>query len=427
MRVGGALVAVLVMACGAATRPNDPPSCGDRPELEGVCIGVSESAICSSTTCTDGVACSWTYAPTNDADLRLAALDAQPGECIAAPAGDWGELQLKGGVSLLGRRAREVSFASLVITHSTSARSVVRGLSVVNGSISATGPGVTEIDRVLVEGGRGVAISAREGSVVVRESTIHRGLGGGIFVGCASECRPGSRPTLTVRATWIRDVGLVAIALRAIDGDLRDVVVDGAHSVDFQFGRGLELAEHSTVQAQFLHIKRADDVAVFVIESAGSLGPGVEVRDSGRGVHLLAIPEGGFALDGFKIVNVGAAAVTMGKGSRAIALRNGLIDATTMRELPRDVGGIVQIGDGVVWSLNVQANVASTVTIAGSARVPAMIEASATGTFAAKLTGGDANKGIVVTHADGPTDHPALKIEGGTKVVYAEEFPSAER
>jgi hypothetical protein len=117
----------------------------------------------------------------------------------------------------------------------------------------------------------------------------------------------------------------------------------------------------------------------------------------------------------------------MGKGSRGIVLRNGSIDATAMKQVPVDVGGLVEVADGVVWGQGVEAKVESTVRIEGSARVPALIDASAKGAFGATLGAADGKKGIVVTHADGPSDHPMLTISSGTKVVYAEEFPSSER
>jgi len=130
-------------------------------------------------------------------------------------------------------------------------------------------------------------------------------------------------------------------------------------------------------------------------------------------------------LDGFAIERVGAASIAVTKASRGVIVRNGRIAATAMRMVPVDVGGTSEVGDGVVWAAGVEANFASSVTIGTSARVPALIDATAKGTFAATLTGSDATKGIVVEHADSAAEHPALTIAAGTKVVYVETLPAS--
>jgi hypothetical protein len=422
---GGAIVAALVMACGASTRPNDPLTCGDRPTIEDICVGVASSAICAAARCHDGAACTRILEPGNEAELQSAAASARSGECISLPSGKFGAIAVAGGVSLLGRGASDVTVASITIEHTTGATSLVRGIGVVEGSISASGVGGLELDRVLVDRARNVAVRVLDGSLTIRESTIRSGEGAGVYVSCREDCVPGKRPRLVMRSTWITDPKMIGVWALGIDADLRDVVIDRVRAHNFQYGRGIEASARATLQASFVRIEGADDVAVFISESAGTLGPGIELRDTARGIHLAAIPEGGFVLDGFAIERVGAASIAVTKASRGVIVRNGRIAATAMRMVPVDVGGTSEVGDGVVWAAGVEANFASSVTIGASARVPALIDATAKGTFAATLTGSDATKGIVVEHADSAAEHPALTIAAGTKVVYVETLPAS--
>lgn len=417
------LFAALLMACGGSTKPNDPVTCGDRPAIEGTCIGVSTAAICEAPRCHDGASCTRILEPTTEDELRAAAASAKPGECISIPAGKWGSVAVAGGVSLLGRAAHEVTVAGIAIAHTTGATSLVRGVGVREGGIQANGNGALELDRVLVERSPEVAVRALDGSVTIRESTITGGERAGVYVSCAGECLPGKRPRLVMRSTWISDQKVIGVWALGVDADVRDVVVQRIQPANFQFGRGIEASSGATLQASRVRIERTDDLALFISESAGSIGPGLEIRDCFRGAHLAAIPEGGLVLDGFTIENVSAAGLGLARASRGIAIRNGRIAGTTMRNVPVATGSSEDVGDAVVWEADVEATIASSVTLEASARVPALIDAKAVGSFAAQLSSSDATKGIVVEHATSAADHPALTIANGTKVVYAEVFP----
>ncbi len=413
------VVAALLTACGAATEPNAPLSCGERPDMDGACVGESGAQICAAARCDEGARCARVVPVSSDTELQREAAAATDGTCLWLNAGEYSSARIVGGVSLLARSTRDVTLESIFVSHRPGTASLIRGVRVAGGSIRAEGPGSLALDRVIVEGSPDFAVSASEGSLTITSSTIRDSGGRGVSIVCSGECVPGSRPRLALLDTWITNQLLVGVLAARVDVELRHVVIDHIAAKNFQGGRGLEVWDRATLQASHVRVEHTADVGVHVGGSAATLGPGLEVRDAVRGIRLADIPAGGVVLDGFVIEQVSGFGVELASESRGVVLRNGRIRDTRQVSIPLDIGGVVDAGDALAWRAGVHASVESSVTLESSARNPSLLDAKGEGTFAAKLAGGDAQKGIVVEHASGPAGHPALAIAPGTKVVYA--------
>lgn len=148
--------------------------------------------------------------------------------------------------------------------------------------------------------------------------------------------------------------------------------------------------------------------------SGATFGPDFLVRNHARGLDLRNVPAEGVTIDGFEIESVSGVGVLVGPGSKAIALRNGKITGTKNTVIP--VGaGTATVGDGVEW-LGGEMKVDATVVIDASGRKPAVIDASALGSFSATLTGADATTGIVVQGGTGTSMPPGLIIAPGITI-----------
>ncbi len=402
------VLSVLLAACGGKTASYEGPiGCGDRPTIDGVCVGVSDAPICAAERCTD--ACAAVIAIDNDDALQRAAPLA--GECLALAPGTYGHVRLGAGAGLLGRGHRDVMVRSIVVNGG----GFIRGVSA--SSIRATGGGLLQLDRVMVEGSDGAGVQVVDGDLSIRQSTIRRGDGPGVVLTCKTGCESGARQHLWLHASWIDRQKLIGVWGSHADLELRHVVVSGMLPHAFLFGRGVEATKRSTLRASFVRVERASDVAFFLHESTGTLS-GIEVLGGSRAVHLSAIPDGGVLLDGFRIEGVSAVAVGIDRASRGVVLRHGSIARTRLLRVPVDIGGQVDVGDGVGWTDGAEATIESTVTISDSARRAAVIHPSAVGTFAATLLGDDARRGIVV-RGESADEHPALTIGKGIVVDYS--------
>lgn len=418
------LVSLLVLAClagGCARTSHDtasvPGSCGDRPSIEGLCVGVPPTDVCADDRCVDGVTCARVLDATPSSMPAAAA-----GDCIALAAGNYGDLSLEGGVSLLGRNARDVKLGRVTFAFAARATSLVRGVAAQSVFAQGSAHGALLLDHVLVDGASTptvIGVEVEDGDLLVNESTLANGGGAGVLVACHAECPPGERPRMTLRQAWIHDAHRIGAWAFGVDADLRDVVIQDTRPQNFLFGRGFEASNRATVQAAFVRIENSGDVQLSVFGSAGTFGPGIELRGSGRGVHLGSIPEGGAVLDGFTIDGAQGIGVGIDASSLAVVLRNGTIHGTQMVRMPSAVGGMENVGDGVSWADGAQASIEPTVVIGKSARRAATIRDTARGTFAASLGDGDQSGGILVHGPGDPSMHPDLTIAAGIPVEYA--------
>lgn len=416
------VLAVALLGCAGAKDAPPPatPSCGARPEIGGVCVGVSEAPICEGAKCTDGASCARVLAVDSAGALDAIAATAVAGDCLVLLPGSYGALSVAGGVHVLGRGQTAVTLKSLRLTGGGA--SLVRGVSIERGGIVSERVSL-DVDRVAVRGAAERAIDVTDADLVVRETTVDGGDSGGVVSRCNGACAPGKRPRVSLRQTWLHDQRRLGVLVRSVDADVSHVVIERTKSSSFLFGRGVEVAARSTIQARMVRIKDSEDAAIAVFDSAGTLGPGLEILHPSRGVHFQGLPEGGVVLDGFLIEDASAVAVSIGASSRGVTVRNGRIARTKMMMVPVDVGGMENVGDGVAWGEGAQAVIEPSLRIETSARRPAVLKVSAEGRFAATLGGGDERVGVFVVGGTGPSSHPGLTFGDGIKVEYGDAVP----
>src|SRR4051794_29255380 len=99
----------------ASTPLTVEPPCAAENLVGGTCAGVPAKPICDGDVCTLGVSCGTVIAVAGSADLAGAVGRAGPGTCLALARGDYDEVALPGGVSLLGRGAADVRVAKVSI------------------------------------------------------------------------------------------------------------------------------------------------------------------------------------------------------------------------------------------------------------------------------------------------------------------------
>lgn len=417
-----ALVCCVVLGCSGA-KGDLPPNvgdCGDRPTIEGVCAGVPETTVCADELCTAEVACAKTWTVRDPASLSAATGGAASGDCLALAPGTYGDLALRGGVHVLGRGAGVVTVGS--VTFTGTGASTVRGVSVVAGSLTSKGVDLT-VDQVAVRRAAAAAISVQDASLSLSQSTVEKGGASGVVVRCADACTAGKRPRMVVRRTWVHEQKVVGILGASIDADLRDVVIDHTGASSFTFGRGLEVNGRSTLVAPYLRVEDCADLGVAVFTSVGTLGPGLEIRRTVRGLALQSVPDGGLVLDGFEVEDTFAVALSVQGASRGVVVRNGSLFGTRLLRVPVAIGGMEEIGDGLEWGGQSEVSVESSVRIKASSRRPAVIVPTAKGTFAAQLLEDDAAHGVFVLDPGGASTHPALTFAPGIKVEYGDKVP----
>lgn len=412
MRLSMPMGVLVVTLCGCG-RTSSESACGDAPSIGGACVGTPSSSICDDDACIDGVSCTRILRVASEDALQKAAEGAEPGDCIAISPGKYGSIAIAGGVSILGRSARTVTLDDVKLSFSSPRASMVRGLSL--RSASAKGKGKVTFDRVMVDGATGVGVEGDGTDVAMIQSTVAASASTAVLVDCRAGC--GVRPTLLLERAWIHDAHRVAVLAFGVDAVVRDSVIERTHAEGFVFGRGLEVSTGGTLQASSLRILDSDDAALVVHGSAALLGPELQIERAQRGIWLSAIPDGGVVLDGFSVADVSVAGLGFDQGALGIVVRNGSIHGTRATSVPVDVGGSRSVGDGISWGPGVHAIVERTVHVGHSDRLPALIDASAHGSFAATLDDGDDAKGVFLENG---TEHPDLVIGEGLKVTYGE-------
>ncbi|MGZ3473947.1 MAG: hypothetical protein ACXVCJ_05645 [Polyangiales bacterium] len=389
--------------------------CGDNPSIAGGCVGVLSDPICSTDACTDGVKCSQIVTAASDAALQMAASSATAGACIVVSPGKYGSIELAGGVSILGRAASAVVLGDVHLAFGSQAATLLRGITVK--SVRADGHGSVTMDRVLVDAASAIGVEAQEVDLTLTQSTIASPSSVGVVVDCRDVCPPGVRPKLVIERSWIHDARRVAALAFAVDAIIHETVIQRTHPESFLYGRGIEVSTGGTLQAFRVRIEDSDEAGLMVHGSAALLGPELEIKNAMRGIWLAEIPDGGVVLDGFTVADSAVTGLGFDKGALNIVVRNGTIHATRSMNVPVDVGGTKSVGDGITWGADAHAKVESSVRVGKSERLPALIDATAHGTFAAVLDDGDADKGVFLKNG---MTHPDLAIGDGIKVTYGE-------
>ncbi len=303
-----ALSALLVLAATGCTSGGGddgdkaPAVCPEGNEIAGVCAGVPASALCGADACTAGVACSSVISASDDASLASAASSATAGACIALAPGAYGDVALPGGVSLLGKGARDVTL-SRVTLGAGGTGAVLRGVTVKGGGVEVLGEGA-QITSCLIDGSSGAGVtvgpnaslsmassevtssttygvSAFDVASLAIDTSIIRGSSGpGLWAQCASGCDCPAAPVASIKHTIIRDNKIVGVSMVGVAGSLEAVDVrDNAEAPNFQGSGGVSIAGCSTVKASGLRVLDNSSFGVLVDGSSATGLTGRRRRD----------------------------------------------------------------------------------------------------------------------------------------------------
>ncbi len=197
-----------------------------------------------------------------------------------------------------------------------------------------------------------------------------------------------------------------------VDVSLDGVQIENTQPVDFQYGRGIEIAWGGTLKAKNLAVLKNTDVGIFVQEGSAELSNFVSSGNQ-RGVQLQAVTGG--KLENFEILDNAALGIGITNGSQGIIVQGGRVASTKMLDVPVDIGGIQGVGDGVNWLDGSEVSVASSVRIESSARRAVIISSTSKGSFEGVLAGGDETRGIIVQGGLEPSMPSSLSIASGMK------------
>jgi hypothetical protein len=400
------LLVLLAIApgCSASDDAEVKASCDDHSKTDGVCPGVTSAAATTS------VACSAKIEASTQAELDSKLGSATAGTCVVLAASTFGLVKLPAGVHLLGKGASATKVDGVTVTGAAGSSSTISGIQVGKGGIVASGGGALTIDSVHVTGAAGAGISATDTSLSVTTSTVASNGGFGIEANCKTSCTP--RLTLAIRRVMVRNNRSMGILAQNVDVSIDGAQVEGTQPVDFQYGRGLEIAWGGTLKANHLAVVNNVDVGIFVQEGSADLDNFVSSGNQ-RGVQLQAVTSG--TLQNFEILNNTALGIGITNGSLGIIVQGGRVASTKMLDVPVDIGGIQGVGDGINWLDGSDVKIASTVRIESSARRGVIISASSKGSFDGVLAGGDETQGIIVQGGLEASMPTALNIASGVK------------
>jgi len=396
----------LLALSGCSSKDSTPTiSCDDRAKVGGNCPGVTDDAVS-----TDGIACT-TKVDVTPADL-VSKASSPAGTCLVLGGGSYPAVTLAPGVSLIGKGSGSTAIEG--ITTKGAAAATIRGVKVGAGGIVVSGAGTLNIDKVLVSGATTYGIAATGTTLNVTASTIDHTGSFGLFSLCKADCLP-SRTKLTLDRVFVHQAKLVGVWVHGgVDVTIDGVQIDKTAAGSFLYGRGLEIAEGATVDGKRLAVVDNVDVGIFVDGGSVKLTSFTASRNV-RGVQLQAIPEGGGKLEDFAVIDNQALGIGIANGSKGLIVQGGLVASTKAYNVPVDIGGIQNVGDGINWLGGSEVTIASSVKIEGSARRPVIIDASSKGKFEGTLSGGDETTGLIVQGGLEASMPSGLSVASGVK------------
>ncbi len=400
------LLVLSLAGCASQAEETAPASCDARAKVDGVCPGVTSGEISSA-----GIACSATIEATPaDVDGKLAS--AASGACIMLSAGSFGALNLPANVSLIGKGSSSTSVGGVKVVAGGAA--TVRGMRIGGTGLAVTGKGNLTIDRVHVaEVVKVPGISATDTNVTITQSTIENGGGFGVAAFCKTDCA-AAKPTLVMRRVLVHGNKVVGIWAHGVDATLEGVQVSQSHAQNFLHGRGIEVAEGGSIKASRFAVLDNEDVGVYVDSSSADL-KSFTISNNVRGIQLQAIPAAGAKLDDFLVENNKAIGIGITQGSLGIIVQGGLIAGTKSMNVPVDIGGMKEVGDGINWLGGSEVAILSSVKVQGSGRAPVIIESTGKGKFEGSLGGGDEIRGIIVQGGLEASMPATLSVASGIK------------
>jgi hypothetical protein len=414
------LLSLIVLTAGCASEaPTTAASCDARAKVDGVCPGVTSGAVTA-----DGIACTATIEATPaDVDGKLASAGA--GSCVMLSAATFGALNVPANVSLIGKGSSSTSVSGIKIIAGGAA--FVRGVKIGGSGLSVSGKGNLTIDRVHVaDVGKFAGISATDTNLTITASTIENGGGFGVAAACKTDCAT-SKPTLTMRRVLVRNNKVVGIWAHGVDTTLEGVQVAESRTQNFLYGRGIEIAEGGFLRASSFAVLDNEDVGLYVDRGGAEL-TNFTVSNNVRGIQLQAIPTAGAKLNDFLIENNKAIGIGITQGSLGIIVQGGRVAGTKSMNVPVDIGGIQEVGDGINWLGGSEVAILSSVKVESSGRAAVIIEANGKGKFEGALGGGDETRGIIVQGGLEPSMPATLSMPAGMKTevrLKADALPVA--
>ncbi len=444
-RFGGAtaaaLLAAALLSCSSKKDATSPaaPSCDERVKVSGVCPGVPASPVCADSKCTQGAACTRTIDVGDSAALKAAASSATSGTCIAVAPGSYdGVVHLAAGVSLLGSNASTTSVEGVDCAVESTSTALVRGLTVQAGGLYAQQPGraagtaagALVVDQIIVKDANEGGIRAIDVSLTVTASTIEGGAATAVY-GILGQCVDGKpcvapQPSVVLRRVRVHDVPEIGVWLRGVSATLEGVTIESVRVVG-HYSRGLEVDSSAQVTGSALAVTDTQEVAVLVDGASADLSDFIVTRNL-RGVQLQATPlTPATKLSNFEISKCAGASLGLHNAAQGIIIQGGLVASTGKTSLVTGFGASEIMGDGLQWMGGSSATIDKTVTFQANARFGAIIDASATGVFDAKLGGGDEITGIIIQGGTVATPPAGLTTGAGlaVHVELGQKYPVA--
>jgi hypothetical protein len=400
--------------------------------------------VCADNPCTEGVTCAEVVAVANDADLATKLAAATSGTCLALAPGQYGLINLPGGVSLLGRSAASVKLGGVIVGAGSGA--VLRGIGVGSSGVELLGgasgvriesvrttgdpkvsrdgvtlhPGTsaTVVTSTLDGAGR-MGIFAEDADVTLDRTVVSGAHVAGIWIqgsSCDATCTCQARPTLTANSSIIRDNHRLGLSARGTVVNLSCTDVTGTQVGDtYEFGQrggGVTAAECSDVSATKLRVLDSADWGVLIDGSIAKLGSEkspddtVEISRNKRGLWVQNVVEsvvqgtGCMDVGGCVALHNGTLMENRGVGIGVAGETRGMIicKATVMNtfsvNLPVSdemgkLGFLKAVGDGLNW-LDGSEVVIEALTLADNERQSLLIDGPASGNIMSmSLSGSD--------------------------------------
>ncbi|WP_159396671.1 right-handed parallel beta-helix repeat-containing protein [Sorangium cellulosum] len=407
--------------------------------MHGVCAGVPPLADGEAAACSTDARCADAVDVSDGEGLQSAARAAAAGACIRLAPGDYGDVELPGGVSVVGGAADRVAVRSLTLGAGSGA--LACGVTVGAGGVKVDGAVDARIEAVRVRGSDGVGVHIARGSSVSLVATEVVGSGShgvvaveleasdairlertviegsteaGIWMRCLAGCDCAAEPAGDVRiqigASIVQENRIAGVALEGVAASLDGVRVAGTMpSTTFrygEFGGGISISSCARAAATRVDVERNASFGVLVDGAKARLGgpgegEGVNVRENVMGVWIQNVSGAGFLDPANVMVENATIADNRGVGvgvsgtSSGIVICRSRITGTRMEPLPVGLGGVDDVGDGIHW-LDASSVTVTEAALHDNARASILIDGSATGRIAGlTLSGADADKGII--------------------------------
>lgn len=342
-----------------------------------VCVGVPPAPVCRDTYCTADAPCSQILEVASGSALRGALTAAEPGSCIALAPGQYGDVEIPRGVSLLGRgadhvqtgrlsMAEEAFEGALMLRGITTSGVTIHGSATIVGvrvqgssgdGFHVTSGAVADILLSEVLDPPGVGINARDAAGLrVRRSYVRGSNGAALWAQCGTGCDCLVPTTVVANYLLAEDSRQYGVVLLGVDasGSYWDVLRTRVGE-DFQSGGGISASQCARIAADGLRIETSAFFGIMVDDATGVLGGpiGVEVSGATLGVvfaRIGLVSDGSVELVGADVHDNAGVGVCMGASSGEVVLKDSRVSRTASASFPSPSGGVLTAGEGIQWT-----------------------------------------------------------------------------